>query len=418
MLRTAVFKPTNDLVAALLQSAADRIDAAYEPKLGEQFKGRERLVVQCMFGSFELQRNYYYHPNRKYGYYPVDAALGLETGCTPALARLVTLEGSDEISYQKAQMHLLETGGIAVEERQIHRIMQRIGPAAQAWQAREAIPEGKNEPNLPVDRIPVLYVSADGTGVPMRKSELTGIKGKQADGTAKTRQAYLGCVFTQHGRDEKGCPVRDYNSTTYVSHLGCIHDFAPMLRQEAIRRGMGVASEVVILIDGAEGLECMGISYFPGRVQIVDFFHAMEHAGLVLQSLLKSKDHPDYKPRLRRWAKSLLKNGVDKLIDGVRAECSGKAHAPAVEKELGYFVRNSKRMQYGSFRKAGYFIGSGVVEAGCKTVIGARCKQSGMHWSTSGAQNILAFRCINASHRLNDFWRFRLNQRTALNRAA
>ena len=106
---------------------------------------------------------------------------------------------------------------------------------------------------------------------------------------------------------------------------------------------------------------------------------------------------------------------MDKLVAQVRQECKGKPQASAVEKELGYFIRNSARMQYGAFRKAGFFIGSGVVEAGCKTVIGSRCKQSGMHWGLPGAQNILALRCIYASRRLADFWKDRLTARATLN---
>lgn len=86
---------------------------------------------------------------------------------------------------------------------------------------------------------------------------------------------------------------------------------------------------------------------------------------------------------------------------------AGTARAEAVEKELGYFVRNVQRMQYGTFRSRGFFIGSGVIEAGCKTIIGARCKQSGMFWGEPGAENILALRCISASRRLNDFWKTR-----------
>ena len=86
-----------------------------------------------------------------------------------------------------------------------------------------------------------------------------------------------------------------------------------------------------------------------------------------------------------------------------------------MEEALGYFVKNVSRMRYGTFRAAGYFIGSGVVEAGCKTVIGGRCKQSGMFWSQSGAENILALRCINYSRRLADFWKYRLNAHAARN---
>ena len=407
LVRTAIFKPANALVGWLLQAAADRIDGAYQPKPGQQRKGRESLQVDGLFGCFELKRDYYYHEGKKQGHYPADAALGLEVGYTPALARLMCLEGADESSYQKAQNHLLETGGIEVCARQIQRVVQRVGEPAQKWQEREAQSGGS--------AVPIMYISGDGTGVPMRKEELVGRAGKQPDGGAKTRLAYLGCVFTQHKRDEEGHPVRDYQSTTYVSSMGSIEEFGPCLRQEALRRGLALALQVVLLIDGATGLANMGRLCFAGAIQIVDFYHALEHAGQVLEALLGSKEHPDYKTRFRQWAKRLLKDGVEKLIAQVRQESAGTARAQAVEKELGYFVNNIPRMQYGTFRRQGFFIGSGVIEAGCKTVIGSRCKQSGMFWGEPGAENILALRCIHASRRLNEFWKDRLNTHAARN---
>jgi len=260
-----------------------------------------------------------------------------------------------------------------------------------------------------------MYVSGDASGVPMRKEELEGRMGKQPDGSAKTRMAYLGCVFTQHKRDEEGHPIRDYQSTTYVSSFGSIDEFGPLLRQEAIRRGLPLAMQVILLIDGAAALANMGRDCFGTAIQIVDFYHALEHAGKVLLALLGSKEHPDYKRRLRRWAKQLLKDQVEKLIAQMRLECAGKPQAETVEKQLGYFVNNVARMQYGSFRRQGFFIGSGVVEAGCKTIIGSRCKQSGMFWGEPGAENILALRCIHASRRLDQFWKERLNNHVARN---
>ena len=349
MVRTVVFKSANCLVGWLLEQAAQRIDAAYQPKPGQLFKSQETLRIQGIFGSFELSRDYYYHAGKAQGHYPVDAALGLEVGYTPALAKLLCLEGADEPTYLKM------------------------------------VPEA-----------------------------LAGRKGKQPDGKAKTRQVYLGCVFTQHQVDEKGRPVRDWDSTTYVSSFQSIDQFGPLLRQEALRRGMGSALKVVLLLDGAHGLENMGKLNFKDCLQIVDFYHALEHAGLVLAALI-GKDHADYKKRLGRWAKRLLQDKIQALIDETRQECAGESHALAVEEALHYFVSNVDRMQYGTFRAAGYFIGSGVVEAGCKTVIGGRCKQSGMFWSESGAQNILAFRCIHSSRRLEAFWKYRLETNASLN---
>ena len=277
------------------------------------------------------------------------------------------------------------------------------------------MPKNGSKPLPESKHAPILSSSADATGLPMRKEELEGRPGKQPDGSAKTRSAYLGCVFTQHQRDEKGRPIRDHNSTTYVSSMGSLEEFGPMLRQEAIRRNMAQAGKVVLLMDGALGLAKMGKLNFPGASQIVDFYHAVEHAGQVVKALLSSKEHPEYEPRRSRWVRRLLGNGVENLIKETRQECAGKPQAEAVEEELGYFVRNAQRMQYRTFRRQGLFIGSGVIEAGCKTVIGSRCKQSGMFWGEPGAENVLALRCIHSSRRLDQFWKERLNAHAARN---
>jgi hypothetical protein len=129
LVRTAIFKPANALIGELLQQAADRIDAAYQAKPGQRRKGREQITVQGIFGSFPLERDYYYHEGKKEGHYPADAALGLEGGNTPALARLVCLEGADKESYQKAEEHLRETGGIVMPSRQIQRTWAASSPS-------------------------------------------------------------------------------------------------------------------------------------------------------------------------------------------------------------------------------------------------------------------------------------------------
>ena len=301
LLRLAIFKPANDLVQHLLQARANEIDAAYQPQPGWHYKGREKMWVQGIFGRFELERDYYYEPKQNRGHYPADAALGLEGGHTPALARLMCLESIDEPSFEKAEKHLKETGGIEVPARQLQRLIQGIGPGAQQWQERQTPPEACDAP--------ILYVSGDGTGVRMRKAELVGRKGKQEDGSAKTRQANLGCVFTQHKRDDKGRPIRDHESTSYVSTFGPIEDLGLLLRWEARRRGSGTAGKIILLIDGALALERLGLINFPGCLQIVDFFHALEHLKELLEALW-GKAHPAFKARYGRWIKRLLKDGV------------------------------------------------------------------------------------------------------------
>ena len=192
------------LFGPLLQQRVDQIDAAFQPRPDQELIGRRPLLVSTLFGDAPLCRDYYLGPDG--GHCPADAALGLEGSATPALARLITRAAAEQ-PYGAASRDLAEYGRLAVDERQIQRVVLRIGPAVQPWLAQ--LPESRQA-------VPILYVSCDGTGTPMRKKELEGRKGKQPDGTAKTREVKLGAVFTQHHTDEKGHPVRDNQSTTYV----------------------------------------------------------------------------------------------------------------------------------------------------------------------------------------------------------
>ena|ERR1019366_8484599 len=115
----------------------------------------------------------------------------------------------------------------------------------------------------------------------------------------------------------------------------------------------------------------MGKDCFKDAVQITDCYHGLEHAGQVLAAQI-GKNPPGHPARLSRWAKRLLKDQVESLTAETRQASAGTPQSQAVEEALGYFERNISRMQYGTFRKNGWFTGSGVVEAGGKTVIGAR----------------------------------------------
>jgi len=170
VLRDEQFATARPMLARQLGKVAAGIhglDLAQLPELRRMTAAKE---------IFELERDYYYHEGKQQGHYPTDAALGLEVGYTPALARLMCLEGADDSSYQKAETHLLETGGIEVSARQIQRVVQRVGVSAQAWQEREAQSGGS--------AVPIMYLSGDATGVPMRKEALRAQTRRAAEGTA------------------------------------------------------------------------------------------------------------------------------------------------------------------------------------------------------------------------------------------
>ena len=85
----------------------------------------------------------------------------------------------------------------------------------------------------------------------------------------------------------------------------------------------------------------------------------------------------------------------------------GPEPAQLLRCEGDYFARNAERMRYPAFRRQHLFVGSGVIEAGCKTLIGARLKCSGMFWTVRGANAIIALRCNRLSNRFEDYWEAR-----------
>jgi hypothetical protein len=210
----------------------------------------------------------------------------------------------------------------------------------------------------------------DGTGVPVVKRETSDRRGKDG-GQAKTREAKLGCIFTQTGVDKEGRPIRDELSTSYVGAIETADDFASRLYKEAKRRGLDRAGEVCVIGDGALWIWNIADEQFHGACQIVDLYHAREHYWAVARRCFKSKDEQN------KWAEDRrleLNNGnVEGIIKAIEALRSLPDYDKELcEREIGYFEKNKERMRYADFKRRKLFVGSGVMEAGCRTIVAQR----------------------------------------------
>lgn len=366
-------------------------------RTGEKRFGERCKTATTILGSIELVRSYYWNPETGMGRYPLDEALGLVDGYSPGMARLMCRAGAQN-AYQEASEDLYWYGGIRVDGRAVGRMVNLIAPPMQA------VLEAEKAPTSPQPPIPIFYVNADMTGVPMVREELEGRKGKQPDGSSKTREIKLGCVFTQTRLDEKGRPERDYQSTSYLVGFDDPDTFGIKLRREAFRRGMERAGKVVFISDGAPWLWDLQQDAFPFAVGILDFYHAAEHLTGLAEALWPH-DPAKIQSRCKVWRDWLMEDGLKKIEKEAHENFPhhGERRENA-QRELAYFDRNRKRMEYATFRAAGYFIGSGIVEAGCKTVIGKRAKQSGMFWSEQGVYNVLSVRAAIHGHRFDTYW--------------
>ena len=232
---------------------------------------------------------------------------------------------------------------------------------------------------------PTMYLGVDGTGVPMRTSEVEGRPGKHSDGSASTREAKLVVIWTAEQFDKDGLPVCDEGSVTYSAAIDSAASrgtdatpaaFTLRLRREAERRGFPDAARRVVLGDGAKWIWCAATEMFPGAIQIVDFFHVSEKMWEVARVLF-----PADRDSAQAWADARCEELKAGALDGVLATLRAHAgHCEEAAKAVQYIATNRERMRYAEFRAQGLQIGSGVVEGGCKTVVG-RLKQSGMHWT-------------------------------------
>ena len=180
-------------------------------------------------------------------------------------------------------------------------------------------------------------------------------------------------------------------------------DFGAALRREALRRGMGRAENVVYIGDGAAWVWENARVNFPGAVQILDYYHASEHLTDLVDHFY-DKGTQEKTDILNQWKALLWEDGIEMMIHNAKAKAKNHNKEIEINKEIAYFEKNKDRMKYATFREQGYFIGSGVVEAGCKNVIGKRVKQSGMFWSKQGAENVLTLRSALYSNRFDVYW--------------
>jgi Uncharacterised protein family (UPF0236) len=363
-----------------------------------ELRSRRLLTV---LGEVELLRPWYLCPHCHNGQFPVDRLLDVKScDCSPGVRRMQAVVGQDgPFDHGREQMKVL--AGLEVTAKSVERTAEAIGAdiaAGEQRQIRQAVV-------IVGEPIPILYVQMDGTGVPVVKKETEGRKGKTDGQPAHTREVKLGCVFTQTTWDEEGYAIRDPDSTTYTGAIETAEDFGKRIYLEAWNRGWSRAEKKVVMGDGAEWIWNLADQHFPGAVQIVDLYHARQHLWELARKL-SPNDPESQKAWMKVHQQRLLDKGkIEKLVLALRSVAS--TNVDVLEKtrtEADYFERNAQRMRYPQFRRQHLFVGSGVIEAGCKTVIGSRLKQSGMFWTVCGANSIIALRCCHLNGRFEDYW--------------
>ncbi len=380
-----------------------------------RFKELRAKTFLSVVGSVEVRRPYYHCPHCSKGHHPVDGELGIAgLESSPGVRRMEAVVGS-EMPFGPAREPMKVLAGLEVSAKAIERTAESIGTEI-ARRDKQEIDRAKQLvlPIVSKQSIPKIYVLMDGVQVPVVAAETEGRTGRTEGQRARTRECKLGGVFTQTTVDKDGQPIRDPDSTSYVGAVETADQFGYRIYAEAWRRGWEWATIKIVIGDGAVWIWNLADQHFPGAVQIVDLYHARQHLWDVAAML-----YPQDAAAKKRWMlpmKDLLDHGrTELLVEWLReiaaehVACVPHAGtqpglADEISNEANYFEANTHRMQYPEFRQQGFFVGSGVIEAGCKSIVGVRLKQSGMFWTVRGANAIIALRCCRFNQRFEDFW--------------
>jgi len=385
-LRAALHQAGAAALSQVLQFAAPAADERQLPcPCGHHARYQEirSKPLLTIVGPVLLSRPYYLCSQCHVGQFPVDVELDIEnTEFSPGVRRMHALVGQQApFDHGREQMQVL--AGLTVTTKSVERIAEAMGSDI-AWREQAEIDQAL-QLDLPVltgAPIPVVYVQMDGTGIPVVKKETVGRPGKRDGQPAHTREVKLGCVFTQTRWDEKGFALRDPDSTTYTGAIETAEEFGKRIYREALQRGWSRARKKVVIGDGAEWIWNLVAEHFPGAREIVDLYHARQHLWTVARQL-----YPQEEVQQKAWMKvhqkRLLDKGkIEKLVSELHSIATTNPQlAEKIRTEAVYFERNAERMRYPRFRRQHLFVGSGVIEAGCKTVVGSRLKQSGMFWT-------------------------------------
>ena len=364
------------------------------------YHGRHSKTFESVLGPLQLERAYYHCEQCHSGFCPRDQALRLESfSLTPGVLRM-TASAAALVSFEESSRLLQELAAVEVSAKQVERAAETLGEEIAVDEHQQVEKMGEVAPTM--------YLGMDGTGVPMRSQEVADRAGKQADGTAKTREAKLVTIWTAESRDAEGKPVRDPGSVSYSAAIESaatldtspeLSDFAARVQREASRRGFSEAPRQAVLGDGSTWIWNTTMELFPRATQILDRFHAKEHLSQAGKAIYG--DSPEAKQWIRARYDELDEGHLKSLVHALRSHAAQYQEARQC---IQYIWKNRRRMRYPKFHKQGLCTSTGVVEAGCKIVIGTRLKRAGMHWSVKGANAIIALRCSKLSGRFEDFW--------------
>lgn len=337
---------------------------------------------------------------------PLELRAGVIEGFFTPLAARMGLWAVTHLTPAESEKLFRELGGMNPSRSTLDRLPKGI---SETWEERRLEWEDElRAQETAVAGAAVLAVSLDGVMAPMKdgqreaRREQSRQEGKQTRGPSGYREVGCGSVSVydvagKRLRTMRNARMPESKKRTLKRQL--VAEVENAFRQQPNLRLVKVA-------DGARDNWDFLSKDLPPGVEVVDFFHAAEHLGRAFDhiygeaSLKARAGFAEYRHVLLE-----ADDGVAKVIRALSYHHKRKPRCDKLKQELEYFRRNRARMDYARLRAQNLPIGSGVVEATCKTLVTQRMKRSGQRWSQDGGQAILTFRALAQSDRFDAAWK-------------
>jgi len=429
----------------------DFIDSAGDGDEGEQLivddqtlkrsQRKHRRVYRSIYGNLPIERYVYSRRAKtKALAKPLDQKLGL-----PADEVSYVLEDwlgnlSVDMPFETVATWLNETLGIQVKSSMAHRRSGKLGDYVEDF-------NHQRKPVCLEDEQEILVASADGKGVPCRRSfeqkahEELGVplqrrptpqkdyaksKYRHVKGDCKTQRATSGAFYSIPTNVRKAQDVLDGQSQVPIANKrlwaemnvisqgevsrGSVRVFESLAAEHAQRDPQGT-KPLICLMDGDRHLWSLQQEYLPQAIGVLDLYHVMEYLWLAGHCF-----HREASLEAEQWVTKYLKMLLENKVDCVRGllqrtinkQTLSKTKQEHLKKVYRYFTTNRTRMRYGDYLAAGYPIASGVIEGACKHVVGDRMCGTGMRWETEGAQPMLDLRVTKLNGQWTEFIKHRI----------
>lgn len=386
-----------------------------ECELVMESTGRPRgRSLQTGCGKFVYDRRVYRCPRCGLRRCPVDEVLGVlpkETWSPWCSARLVAL--ATVLPFAPATRMVKFLLDIVVSPQGLWKLAGRVGQ--RQYEFTEAQTEAYADParcpdNSPCQSPELVQVGVDGAMILMRPGQ-GGMPRQESDDPLEEpvsrcsgREVKTAVIYLPGNRFRKGKRAHLVRKSIVSVMDTADHIFARLWATLLQENLLGTETLVAVIGDGAKWIWDRA-AMFPRRIEILDFWHAAEHAWKCARAVFGEKSK-----RTQLWARRLVRTirqgNVLKVIGQLKAlesQVRTRSHKEAVEKLRSYYEQHATRMDYPRYRRLGLSIGSGATESVHKQLTHVRMRQAGMRWSLLGAQRMIALRL---SYLRPDFGRF------------